>query len=75
MYLKTLLPKVGGVVALTVTDARLPQKMNALSPMLVTPLPMTTDVRLEQNEKALRPIDKTLFGIATDVRLEQDENV
>lgn len=75
MYLNTSLPKVGGVVAFTVTDDRLPQKMNALSPMLVTLEPMTTDDRLEQKEHILFPIDDTLFGIVIDVRLEQDENV
>jgi hypothetical protein len=53
------------------TDARDPQPSKALSPTVVTPLPMTTDTRFWLALNALSPIAVTPSGIMRWVRKGQ----
>ena len=52
MPLNTLVPRVGGVVASTVTLANTLQLLKPRSPILVTPLGISILVNLLQPEKA-----------------------
>ena len=63
-------PDVGDAARI-VTLVRLQQKPNALSPMLVTPLPSVTLVSLMQLVNAPDPMLVTLPGIVTLVRAVQ----
>ena len=69
--MNTLVPSVGGVVALTVTLVRPLQLAKAHSPILVTPLGMLTLVRLLQPMKVLSLILVTPLGIVMLGRLLQ----
>ena len=79
--LVTLSPKVTDVMLVLLSPNQLPivlqfksndvmlvQPEKALSPMLVTPLPMVTEVRPLQEENALLPMLVTLLGISMLVR-------
>ena len=49
--------------------------MNALSPILVTPLGMVIEVKLGQYPNAYLPILVTPLGMVIEVRLEHPQNL
>ena len=67
-------PKTGGVVALTVMEARPVQNENAPSPIEATEPGISIEVRLKQPPKTFSSIVVNASGSVTETRLSQPLN-